>query len=194
MNVMKKMTPLIFLFLAPLFLSAQEQENTLEDQFVQVIDKSNRYEDYKVVKIYKLNNLRKSVLDSVAGLEQQVANVQTQLAQEKQRTDQLTSELDTTRNNLATSQQKEDGITLFGSLIKKSTYKMTMWGIIGFLLLSLAILFFRFKRSHAVTRDARIKLAETEEEFESHRQRTLEKEQQLRRKLQDEINKNRKVT
>ena len=34
------------------------------------------------------------------------------------------------------------------------------------------------------------KLAETEQEFEEHRKRALEREQQVRRKLQDEINKN----
>ena len=191
---MKKMTPLLTLLLLPLFLFAQEKTNTLEDQFTDVIEKSNRYEDYKVVKIYKLNNLRKSVLDSVSGLEQEIEDIQSNYQQERQTTAQLTSDLDTTRSQLAEAKKKEDGISLFGAIIKKSTYKMMMWGIIGFLLFVLAVLFLRARRGHSITREARLKLAETEEEFESHRQRTLEKEQQLRRKLQDEINKNRNVT
>lgn len=191
---MKKMTPLIFLLCLPLFLFSQEGTNTLEEQFTDVFDKSNRYEDYKVIKIYKLNNLKKSILDSVLTLEQQVEAVQTQLDQEKQETTRLTADLSTSQNNLAEAKRKENGISFFGSLMNKSTYKMLMWGVIGFLLFVLVIVFIRYRRSSAVTRAAQIKLAETEEEFEAHRRRTLEKEQQLRRKLQDEINKNRKVT
>ena len=34
-------------------LQAQESENSLEDQFTDVIENSNRYQDYKVVKIFK---------------------------------------------------------------------------------------------------------------------------------------------
>jgi len=191
---MKKTTPLLtLLLLLPILLFAQESDKTLEEQFTNVFDKSNRYEDYKVIKIYKLNALRKNVLDSVSSLELEVQNIQSNFQQEQQKTSQLSAQLETSQSDLAESRQKEEGIAFFGGIIKKSNYKFMMWGIIGFLLFVLLVLFFRFRRSHAITREARSKLAETEEEFERHRQRTLEKEQQLRRKLQDEIMKNRKT-
>ena len=68
-----------------------------------------------------------------------------------------------------------------------------MWAIIGLLVLVVLFLFYRFKNSNAVTRDANQKLVETEAEFDDHRQKNLEQQQILRRKLQDEINKNKKI-
>ena len=68
-----------------------------------------------------------------------------------------------------------------------------MWSIIGLLIIGLLFFIYKFKNSNAVTKEAKLKLAETEEEFDQHRQKKLEEQQQLRRKLQDEINKNKKV-
>ena len=68
-----------------------------------------------------------------------------------------------------------------------------MWSIISILLLSLGLFIFKFRNSNVITKDARNKLVEVEEEFDRHRQKTIEEQQQLRRKLQDEINKNRNV-
>ncbi|GAB5399994.1 MAG: hypothetical protein Aureis2KO_15790 [Aureisphaera sp.] len=172
---------------------AQEAQNTLEDQFTDVIDKSNRYEDYKVVKIFKLNNLRKSVQDSIALVEKNLEEAKTTITQQEGEINTLTQNLANLQSELTTSKSKEDGIQLFGSLIKKSTYKTTMWSIIGVLVLIALLLFYRFRNSNAITKEANVRLSEIESEFEGHRQRALEREQQLRRKLQDEINKNKKA-
>ncbi|NNM23892.1 MAG: tRNA (guanine-N1)-methyltransferase [Flavobacteriaceae bacterium] len=170
-------------------LSAQ-QTTTLDEQFTDVIDKSNRYEDYKVVKIYKLNNLRKNVKDSIAAIELNLQNANAAIAAQRSEIDTLKNQVSQLQSDLTTSRDKEDGIELFGSLIKKSTYKLIMWTLIGILALIVLYLLFKFRTSNSITKAANLKLAETEDEFESHRQRALEREQQLRRKLQDEINKN----
>jgi len=65
-----------------------------------------------------------------------------------------------------------------------------MWGIIGVLAVLWLFFAYKFKSSNSITKEANTKLAETEQEFEEHRKRALEREQQVRRKLQDEINKN----
>jgi len=169
---------------------AQQNTTTLEEQFVDVIDKSNRYEDYKVVKIYKLNNLKKNVLDSIASIKKDLKNVRETMAAQESEIDTLTHNVASLQTELKTSIENQNGIKFFGTLIKKTTYKITMWGIIGLLMLLVLFLLFRFKKSNAITKAANLKLAETDEEFETHRQRALEREQQLRRKLQDEIIKN----
>lgn len=190
---MKKNVTLLAFLVLSLCLFSQEKTNSLQDQFTDVIDKSNRYEDYKVVKIFKLNNLRKNVMDSIATLEKTIEASNGRIDAQQGEIETLTQNLKTTQDNLTISKQKEDGIQFFGAITKKSTYNAIMWTIIGLLLLGLAFLFIKFKSSHSVTKAAELKLSETEEEFENHRQRTLEREQQLRRKLQDEINKHKKV-
>ncbi|MBX2828269.1 MAG: tRNA (guanine-N1)-methyltransferase [Flavobacteriaceae bacterium] len=172
---------------------AQDSKNTLDEQFTDVFDKSNRYEDYKVIKIFKLNNLRKSVRDSIALIEKDLSEAQGTISQQAGEIGTLTQTVTNLQSELSTSKSKEDGIEFFGSLIKKSTYKTSMWSIIGVLILTALLFFYKFRNSNAITKASNIKLSETEAEFEAHRQRALEREQQLRRKLQDEINKNKKA-
>ena len=171
---------------------AQQKTTTLEELFVDVIDKSNRYEEYKVVKIYKLNNLKKNVEDSIASIKKDLENAQGTIALQKSEIDTLTQSMSSLQTELNTSIENQDGINLFGALIDKTTYKITMWGIIGILVLVVLYLLFKFKNSNVITKAAKLKLTETDEEFETHRQQALEREQQLRRKLQDEIIKNKK--
>ena len=181
------------LFLLTLTVSAQTDGNTIEDQFEDVIEKSNNYQEYKVVKKVKLNSLRKSILDSVNSLETEIKATRSKIEEQKGQIASLTEELSGTQQNLAASIAKEDGIEFFGVLTKKSTYNSIMWSIIGLLIAALVFLTYKFRKNNAVTQEANLRLAETEEEFDMHRQKTLEREQQLRRKLQDEINKNRKL-
>jgi hypothetical protein len=178
-----------------LSLSAQEavNQNTLEDQFTNVIDKSNSYQEFKVIEKYKMNRLKKSVLDSVAAFEATIDTLSSEIGTQKQEIATLNQTLTATNNDLAASIEKEDGIELFGMLLSKSTYNAILWSIIGILLLITAASVIKFRRSNSITRDAKLKLEETEAEFDNHRQRALEREQQLRRKLQDELNKQKKV-
>jgi len=191
---MKLITILLFTGLALNIFPAiaQEKGTTLENQFVDLIEKSNRYQDYKVVKIYKLNSLKKNVTDSIAVIEKKLETAKGTITEQKNEIGTLSQNLTSLQTQLTTSKGKEDGIELFGILFKKSTYKTAMWVIIGLLGLIVLFLSFKFKSSNSITKEANLKLVETEEEFESHRQVSLEREQQLRRKLQDEINKNSK--
>ncbi len=68
---------------------------------------------------------------------------------------------------------------------------LLLWGIIVLLLLGLSYFIFKFFRSNILTKEAKNNLVDVEQEFEQHRKKTLVREQKLRRKLQDEINKQR---
>ena len=178
-------------------LLAQEQPaeptNNLDDQFTDVIENSNRYQDYKVVKIYKLNALKQNVMDSIAALDKDLATANDTIAAKDNKINQLSSSLKSTQDDLTESRAKENGISLFGMLLTKSTYNTIMWSVTGLLLLLLVITIVRFRQSNTVTKASQLKLSEVEEEYEDYRTRTLEREQQLRRKLQDEINKQKKA-
>ena len=59
------------------------------------------------------------------------------------------------------------------------------------MLLGLSYFIFKFLRSNVLTKEAKNNLIDVEQEFEQHRKNTLQREQKLRRQLQDEINKHR---
>ncbi|MGV6828529.1 MAG: hypothetical protein ACWA45_03945 [Flavobacteriales bacterium] len=186
---------LLSLFFIVCSLSAQNKSfTTLDQQFDDVINKSNSYQEFKVVKKIKLNSLRKNVNDSIISFKKTITDAHILIEEQKKNINSLKTELANTQNDLAVSIEKEDGINFFGILTKKSTYNLMMWSLVGLILALLLFLFYKYKNSHAITKKANLKLKETEEEFENHKRKSLEREQQLRRKLQDEINKNRNVT
>ncbi len=190
-----KINLLLALIVLPLtsIIAQENSSNTLEDQFTDVIEKSNRYQDYKVVKIFKLNALRKNVNDTIAAVEKKLETAQGTITTQATEIGALTETVGKLESDLAISMEKEEGIDLFGSIIKKSTFKTIMWSIIGGLILLAAFLMYKFRNSNAITKESNLKLAEMEAEFDDHRQKSLEREQQLRRKLQDELNKNKKA-
>ncbi|MDN3723778.1 tRNA (guanine-N1)-methyltransferase [Aequorivita sp. SDUM287046] len=172
--------------------SIQIRKNTLNDQMIEAFDKSNSYQEYKVVKKTQLATLKRNILDSVSTLEKKIISQDSELVQQKNQIDSLRENLENTKQNLANSKEKEDGIAVFGILTSKATYNSIMWGIILVLLLVSGFLFYRFLNSHKITNAAQLKMAELEIELEDYRRNSLEREQKLRRKLQDEVNKNRK--
>ena len=132
-------------------------------------------------------------MDTLGTFESKISALNTEIDTQKNEIASLSQNLSKTKEELALSQKKENGIEILGLLTQKATYNTIMWSIIGALLLALIFFIYKFKNSHSVTREAQLKLAETEIEFEKHRQTRIEEQQQLRRKLQDEINKNRKL-
>jgi len=197
-DIMKPLLIFVFfLFLSTFQLTAQDsiqvQKNTLKDQMTEVFDKSNSYQEYKVIKKTQLSTLRNNIMDSVSVLDKKISAQQSSLEQQKTQIDSLSKTLADTQQKLTESKEKEDGIKILGTQTSKATYNSIMWGIIVLLLLIGGFLFYRFLNSHKITNAAQLKIAELEIELEDHRRKSLESDQKLRRKLQDEINKNRKV-
>jgi len=169
------------------------RKNTLDDQMTEAFEKSNSYQEYKVVKKTQLASIRRNVLDSISSLKKDIETQKSELNKRKSKIDSLHNSLRITQEDLELAKEKEEGIEVFGILTTKSTYNTFMWSIIGALSLIGGFLFYRFINSHKIINAAQLKIAELEIEIEDYRRNSLEREQKLRRKLQDEINKNRKV-
>lgn len=184
---------LVFLFSINIIGFAQNTDNSIEDQFTKVIDKSNSYKEFKVIKKAKLKVLRKNILDSIALLENRIDTTQEAIEKLQSQINTLTQNLGTTKKNLSESIEKENGLDFLGIRTNKTTYNIVLWSIVFGLISLLALIFVKHKRNQTITRETILKLDEVETEFDAHRKKTLTNEQLLRRKLQDEINKNRKV-
>lgn len=180
---------LLVLGLMSLTSWAQDGPTTLDDEFTRVMETSNRYKNYKVIKVELLNDLQRSIADTVSGLKATIANNKASIGSLEARIDSLMGTTQELSEELALAKEKENGMVVFGTIIEKGIYQLIVWTIIGLLVLLAIFLFLRYRSSNAITKEVNTKLKEIEAEFDSHRQRSLEREQQLRRKLQDEINK-----
>lgn len=162
---------------------------TLKSQYDYLINESNDYQEYKVIRKTWVAKFEQSLNDSLIA-QQKSRDEAAQLALQQSNTiKQLEEELATTRDSLEITQVEKANMKWLGVPMEKTSYRVLMWSVIGVLALITAILFFMYKNSHAVTRSTKEKFEDLDEEFTEYKKRSLEREQKLRRELQDEINK-----
>lgn len=176
-------------------LSAQETEtpqqkiNTIPQQFEDLLESSNNYQDYKVVKLNSLIKLKSNTADSISGYKVQIADLQSQINSQQDEIKTLNNTLEETKTTLGETRAEKDSIYFLGMPMSKGGYMGMMWGIVAILTMALLFFIFRFKGSNAHTQEARKKLGDLEVEYDEYRKKALEKEQKMGRLLQDERNK-----
>ena len=202
MKYIKVLVLLLFVLLFTPTILAQENpedelsldNSSINDQFEYVLSKSGNFkglsgQQYEAVKRSMFLTLQKHTNDTLKMIREDLAKTRATLDAQAKEINSLKSNLESTQTTLDNTNKEKDSMALFGLQMSKSGYNALMWGIIGLLLASLLFFIYKFKNSNAITRQARKALAETEEEFEEHRKTALEREQKVRRQLQDEINK-----
>lgn len=194
---MKSLFLILFLLFIQYTSFSQENNNvviedkTLEGQFDKINRISTSYQTYKVISKDKFQKLKNNVLDSIKASNKDLKEQKVLLKNERDNVAKLNAELNKTKEDLKKAQEKENSISLFGFQISKVTYNLILWLIIISLALALAFFVFKFSKSNILTKKAKEDLEDVEQEFEVQRKKSLEREQKLRRQLQDEINKQR---
>ncbi|WP_146105132.1 hypothetical protein [Nonlabens arenilitoris] len=166
------------------------QDSTIKAKFEQTIDEANRYQDFKVIKQSKLQELKKETVARIDGLKDSIDILEQQIILKDKNTVTLEEQIALKNTALKEIDQEKNSISLFGIMLDKVTYNLILWSIIGILLLALLIFIFKYRSSNEITSVSQTNLKLAEEELESYKRRSLEKEQQLSRQLMDERKKN----
>jgi septal ring factor EnvC (AmiA/AmiB activator) len=169
-------------------------EGSINDQFEYILRKSGNFkgttgQQYEAVNRNMLTTLQAHTIDSLKTLQSKLDNSNSTTQTQQREINGLKSNLGSTQSTLDATNLEKNNMSLLGLPMSKTSYNILMWTIIGGLLTLLLIFIFKFKTSNSVTRATKKTLAETEEEFEEHRRSALEREQKVRRQLQDELNK-----
>ena len=165
---------------------------SVKNQFDYLINKSNRYQDYKVVKSNWLFKLKSNVADSLSTSKIEISNNYSLINSQKNTIDSLNTTLNNSESKINSLNVEIQNISFFGIQFKKPIFKTILFSIITILAVLLIFFITKFKRSNSITTQTKLALKEVEEEFEEHRKIALEREQKVRRQLQDEINKQKK--
>ena len=166
---------------------------SIDSQFEYVLDKSTRYTSdrgvpYKVIRLSWMNKIKQNVADSLNKVNNTASSLQNTINKQKNEIDGLNKQLQTTTDDLKNVTDTKDSISFFGANWSKGTYKTLMWAIIVILASALIFFIYKYRSSNVITHEARQNLAEIEAEYEDHRRKSLEREQKVRRELQDLIN------
>ncbi|MCA0133046.1 tRNA (guanine-N1)-methyltransferase [Winogradskyella alexanderae] len=182
--------------------NAQSQEEelslnsgTIDNQFEYIFQKSGNFkglngQKYEAVKYNSLLTLKAHVLDSLKTTYAKLDVSEKTVENQKKEIEDLKTQLKNTQTTLGETEAEKNSMALFGIQLGKTNYNVLMWSIIAGLFALLVFFILKFKGSNALTKAAKLKLEEVESEFEEHRRIALEREQKVRRQLQDEINKN----
>lgn len=167
-----------------------EQDNSIKEKFEQTIDEASRYQDFKVIKQSKLQELKKQTVSRIEGLKDSINLLEKQIVSKDENTLVLEEQIKNKDLELAQIDEEKNSISVFGIMLDKLTYNLILWSIIGMLLLALLIIIFKYRSNNEITKVSKTNLKLAEEELEIYKRRSLEKEQQLSRQLMDERKKN----
>ena len=164
----------------------------VKNQFDYLIKKSNRYQEYKVVKTDWLLQLKGNVADSLAASKKEITNNRSTISLQKSTIKNLQIQLKKADENIQQLTNTKNSISFFGLLLDKTVFNFLILLVVVTLVVLLIIFITKFKHSNTVTEQSIQRLKETEEEFNTHRQTAIKREQKVLRQLQDERNKNSK--
>ena len=198
---MKRTQKLLFLLL--LFIATQTfaqdkaepavvkpvSKNSISGQFDELFRKSGSYQDYKVINKDKYNELKLVVLDTIQNLNKKMAGTSVVINRQKAEIDSLKVNLKKTNDSLIEVTKNIDDIDGFGVPMKKSNYNVLVYSLLGSLLAISLFFMLRYRQSNKLTEQAQKALKDTEEEYDNYKRVSIEREQKVRRELQDEINK-----
>ena len=173
-----------------LFFGFTVQAQTINEQFKTVVDGSNNYQEYKVIKQTQIKQLWSNVVDSLKRKDAKYLEISQQINNQKAALQKQKTDLANKENSLQQTLNSANEISLLGIFtIEKGSYKLLMWSLVLILAILVGVFYFS---SFAARKEAkyRIKLfEEVQEEYKAYKTKANENEKKLARALQDERNK-----
>ena len=197
---MKKqyLTAIAFLMLISSTIVGQKINNnqpeldsgTIESQFDYILSKSTRWKEFQLIRKTSLLKVKEHSIDSLKTIHNKFVSAKQLSSQLESKINGLKKEVDELKNEIQTISEIKDNIGFFGIRLSKSKYTLIVWSFISILIFLLVVILIKFKSNQLTTKTTKNELSKIENEFESYRKKSLRKEQEIMRKLQDEINKN----
>jgi peptidoglycan hydrolase CwlO-like protein len=183
---------ILFIFLLLSTGVFAQEENTgpksLKDQFQEMLESSESYTDYKVVRRTKLNEYSSAVQDSLAKSRTRITALSTEVKDLKNQVSQLSVRITDLESQLAESESLRDGLVFLGINMNKATYHTLVWVIIAGLAIFGIFAYVSFMRSNSVTAKTKKEMKALELEYDDHRKTSQEKQIKMGRELQTERN------
>lgn len=200
-NKFLQMSKIAFTVIAVLFIASNIYSQTnpnlkdtvsVKNQFEYLINESNSLQDHKIVRTAWLLKLKSNVLDSLSVSKKRIFDNSATLHSQKIIIDSLNVKLADAETTISSLIAEKESISLFGTQFDKSAFKTLFFLIVLGLLGALLFFITKFKQSNSITTQCKLLLKQAEEEFAIYKEKALEREQKAMRRLQDELNKNKK--
>jgi predicted PurR-regulated permease PerM len=195
MNSMRFITLFLLLVGLSFQVVAQDEEteetgNNLSDQFQDMKNTSNNYQDYEVVKTSKLNTFFRNVQDTINEKDQKLVELSKTIDDQNARLSDLQKQIASQDESIKASDYDTKHINVFGIDMEKGSYITTNLVIILILVIILLFFWYKFKESRKVAVQKKNEYNTLEGDFNDFKQNARDKEIKLKRELQTELNRN----
>jgi peptidoglycan hydrolase CwlO-like protein len=163
---------------------------TIEGQFDYIIEKSTKFRDFQLIRKPSILKVKANTLDSIKTIRKDLVIANSSIEQNKTTISQLQNEVEGLKNEVTSISKDVDSISFMGMNLSKANYNMIVWSLIIILLLGLIVFISLFKKGNIDTTKTQSNLEKLESDFEVFRKKAMLKEQEVMRKLQDELNRN----
>jgi len=158
-------------------------DKTLNGQYQYLLSKVYHYQQPLISALWK------NASDTLSANRAKLNSAMSQIKTQNKVLDSLKSELNSDGDALNTSNERRDGMDVFGLILPKTTYNLIVWGLI---ILLGVITVLVISRSAIYRREAHYRTqlyTELEEEHKAFKAKANDKEKKLARELQTERNK-----
>lgn len=192
--MLKKLFLLAFTFLSLTALAQNRgmlpyaiQQGSINDQFTNLTNLSRSQDvDFKLVRKANIDIIRTNVLDSINKYKAQIASLTENSSSSVSTLKSLRDSVSTLSTELTAEQQKTDSISFLGIDFAKGTYHTIVWSAIIIFALAFVVSLASFRKAKVDTNEHKKTAEELQEELQSLRKKSIEREQQLKRQLLDE--------
>ncbi|SFS99463.1 hypothetical protein [Sphingobacterium wenxiniae] len=163
------------------------QQGTLNEQFTNLSNLSRSQDaDFKVIRKTNLEIVRKNVIDSIARYQKEISELKNNSASSVNTVATLKDSVSTLTTALQEEQHKTNSISFLGIDFSKGSYHTMVWVIIIVLAIAFLATLASFRKAKVDTSSHKQTAEELQEELQTLRKKSMEKEQQLKRQLLDE--------
>jgi len=183
-----------FLLFFPSISYAQSEDETtgeqnLKSHFQEMLDNSESYTEYKVIKRTKLSQYSRAVQDSLRVNRTEIGDLKNQVSDQKSQISNLSNRITELEAQLAESEELRESLSFLGLNLNKATYHTIVWLIIATLGVFGVFAYSSFMRSKKITSKTKKEYKILEVEYEEHKKKSHEKQIKMGRELQTERNK-----
>lgn len=165
------------------------RNKTLKVQLQEILDKSESYTEYKVIKRISLSQYSNAVQDTVNVSRQEIKVLKNTVSDQSSQISTLSKRITDLETQLAQSEELRESLTFLGFNLNKATYHTVVWLIIGVLTAFGVFAYTSFVRSNKITAKSKKEYKALEVEYEEHKKKSHEKQIKVGRELQTERNK-----
>ncbi len=166
-------------------INAWKKENKLDTQYKVFKENLNFWDGSFFCKEFQIDAFYKAVTDSINILDSKIESDRNSINGLNSTISNLNTDLETTQTKLDESLTREDSFTTLGIQVSKSSFATVMYVISIILIILAGVLFFLFKQSHLITKEAKEKFEDLDKEFDLHKKNNLERFTKLNRELHD---------